>query len=112
MDARRLWQPVYRQRMSEGLEYCRACINADADTFGHLIPASQGGTFSFKNITLLCFACNQLQADNIWPWLESLKVEERRAPRRRRWFELAQLEHRRTTRLSYRMDLSNVVDLC
>lgn len=70
------WVRVYRHRMREGLEQCRnrSCVRR-AQTFGHLIPHCDGGTFSLENITLLCLRCNASQANQVWLWLIPL-IEE------------------------------------
>lgn len=90
----RPWGRVYRERMRLGLEYCRHCRRLGEHcagsednplTFGHLVPHSQGGRYTFDNVTILCQECNQLQGTSWWGWLRSLADEERHAPPERRW---------------------------
>lgn len=70
------WLRVYRARMARGLEKCRnRRCSRPASTFGHLIPHAYGGAFNLDNLTLLCYQCNEEQADEIWPWLRPLRSE-------------------------------------
>lgn len=63
--ARTKWFRQYRSRMKNGYEYCRQCGSKENLTFGHLLPASLGGRFSPKNLTIQCVSCNQATYDYV-----------------------------------------------
>lgn len=83
----RRWFIIYRKRITNGLEFCRACNTRRLPlTFDHLVPACDGGTARFDNVTILCATCNNsLKGPHRWPWLISLAQEEAEAPPNQRW---------------------------
>lgn len=82
----RHWVKVYKARISQGLEYCRQCKSRSSDlTLGHIHPASNRGSYSMNNITILCLPCNRKQGIKAWTHLPSLALEESRAPYDQRW---------------------------
>jgi hypothetical protein len=54
-------------------------------TFGHLVAVANGGWFRIDNVTILCFACNNLQGMETWSHLVSLLEEESEAPFAEKW---------------------------
>jgi hypothetical protein len=89
-ERRRVWFRTYKQRIRDGLEYCRNCGHSDAYLeFAHLIPHSRGGQLKFDNITILCVLCNRKQGARIWSHLRSLHDEEALALPERRWAFIA-----------------------
>lgn len=88
------WVQVYRARIRAGLETCRICGCANAWgtgrqlTLDHIHPRSLGGPSLMENATILCLDCNNRKGDGPATYSVSLWLEERRAPRSRRWSKL------------------------
>lgn len=66
---RELWYSLGQRR-------CHCCgvqmtwDNKNTDrsaTVDHLVPRSQGGTFHYANILILCYKCNYKRGDTHWP---------------------------------------------
>jgi len=47
-------------------QYCGRSVNENTATVDHVIPKSQGGLWSWYNLTTACPDCNQQKGNQIW----------------------------------------------
>jgi len=58
--------------------YCKLPILKERITLDHIVPRSRGGkSYSYSNLALCCYACNQLKRDMLVE--EFLLIREERA---------------------------------